>query len=77
MKIVINSNCYYQKLEVPLGRLKCHIREVNGMSGTEEKSWFVTQSDKPEMRILKLALDCVTNHRLCCETQEMLRMVRA
>ena len=45
---------------------------MNGVSGTEEKSWFVTQLDKHEMRILTLAFDCVTNHRVCGKTQEML-----
>ena len=39
---------------------------------TEQKSWFVTQSEKHEMRISTLALNCVANHRLCGKMQEML-----
>ena len=42
---------------------------MNEVSGTEEKSWFVMQLDKHEMKISTLAPECVTNHRLCNKRQ--------
>ena len=60
------SHEQWQAVEV-LGLSKCCVCDqcmwVN-VSGTEEKSRFVTQLDLHEMRISTLALDCVTNHRL-------------